>query len=84
MPGGVAIVHDGWQELNASSRRLSEMASWRGLCLVVDCSGLMIIMMMGVLEEYLRCLCNPLGIKREWYKSIDNQMKFFIHIHVKY
>jgi hypothetical protein len=33
------FAQDGWQELDASSRRPSEMArSWRGLCRAVDCN----------------------------------------------
>jgi hypothetical protein len=35
------LLASGWQELDASSRRSSEMArNWRDLCPAVDCSGL--------------------------------------------
>jgi hypothetical protein len=45
--GGVTIAQDGWQELNVSSRKSSEMArNWRALRPAVDCSELMIMMMM--------------------------------------
>jgi hypothetical protein len=41
------FAQDGWQELDASSRRSSEVARhWRGLCPAVDCSRLMMMMMM--------------------------------------
>jgi hypothetical protein len=41
------FAQDGWQELDASSRRSSEMMrNWRGLCPAVDCSGLMMMLMM--------------------------------------
>jgi hypothetical protein len=34
-------VQEGWQELDASSRRSNKMArNWRDLCPAVDCSGL--------------------------------------------
>jgi hypothetical protein len=46
-------VQDGWQELDASSRRSRVMArSWRGLCPAMDCSGLMTMMMMMMLIFY--------------------------------
>jgi hypothetical protein len=39
-------VQDGWQELDPSIRRSSEMArDWRGLWPAVDCSRLMMMMM---------------------------------------
>jgi hypothetical protein len=39
------FTQDGWWELDASSRRSSEMASnWRRLCPAVGCSGLMMMM----------------------------------------
>jgi hypothetical protein len=40
------FAQDGWQELDAFSRRSSEMArDWRGLCPAVDCSRLMMMML---------------------------------------
>jgi hypothetical protein len=37
-------VQDGWQELDASCRKSSVMVrSWRGLCLAVDCSRLLMM-----------------------------------------
>jgi hypothetical protein len=37
------FAQDSWQELDASSRRSSEMArDWRGLCPAVDCGRLII------------------------------------------
>jgi hypothetical protein len=48
-PGGVICA--GRKELNASSRRWREMArSWRRLCPAVDCSGLMMTMMLFVVN----------------------------------
>jgi hypothetical protein len=39
-----------WQELDASSRRSSEMAkSRRGVCPAVDCSALMMIIMKSII-----------------------------------
>jgi hypothetical protein len=41
------FAQDGCRELDASSRRTSEMArDWRGLCPAVDCSRLMMMIMM--------------------------------------
>jgi hypothetical protein len=40
---------DGWQELDASSRRSNKMAkNWRDLCPAVECSGLMMMMRIRV------------------------------------
>jgi hypothetical protein len=56
------FAQDGWRELDASSRRSSEMVSnWRGLCPAVDCSGLMMMMMdysIGLTYE-IWMLCTP-------------------------
>jgi hypothetical protein len=40
-------------ELEASSRRSSEMArNWRGICPAVDCSGLVMMMMIEKLQKF--------------------------------
>jgi uncharacterized protein YfbU (UPF0304 family) len=50
-----SAVQDGWRELDATSRRLSKVASnWRGLCPAVDCGRLMMMMMMILLTLYPR------------------------------
>jgi hypothetical protein len=61
-------VQDGWQELDASSRRSSEMVkSWRGLCPAMDCSGLM---MMKLIKE--NCL--------SWYVYVMRKEKLLVSL----
>jgi hypothetical protein len=45
------FAQDGWQELDASSRRSSEMARhWRCLCPAVECNRLMMIVIMIIMR----------------------------------
>jgi hypothetical protein len=65
------FAQDGWRELDTSSRRSSEMAGyWRGLCPAVDCSRLMMMMMM------IGTLKHKFGLKSRW--RIGNGLRLII------
>jgi hypothetical protein len=75
MPSGQVqwrFARDGWQELDASGRRASEIArNWRGFCPAVDCTGLMMMMtkQAAIIEMY-RFACQIFRIQSVFYVKI--------------